>query len=139
MGQLQGVVGFLFDPTMKYVVLIKKTKPEAQKGLLNGVGGKIEPGELPEVAMRREFREETGLDITNWRPFAEMEDSYWKVHFFMAIDNRMMWVETQTEEEVVVVDVKRVPEFQTIKNLKWLLPLCFDNSINYCKISLNNE
>jgi 8-oxo-dGTP diphosphatase len=44
-GPTQYVLGFLFDPSQKDVVLIKKLKPEWQKGKLNGVGGKIEEGE----------------------------------------------------------------------------------------------
>ena len=31
-----------------------------------GVGGKFEPGESPEECMLREFREETGLTLTQW-------------------------------------------------------------------------
>ncbi|WP_284643677.1 NUDIX hydrolase [Paenibacillus silviterrae] len=31
-------------------------------GIWNGVGGKLEPGETPEESMRREIREETGLE-----------------------------------------------------------------------------
>lgn len=43
------------------VLLIEKQRPEWQKGRLNGVGGKIEPGEADSSAMIREFAEETGL------------------------------------------------------------------------------
>ena len=57
------VVGFLFNPDMTEVVLIKKNRPDWQKGLLNGVGGKIESGEDPITAMIREFKEETGIKL----------------------------------------------------------------------------
>ena len=63
------VVGFLFNPDMTEVVLIKKNRPDWQKGLLNGVGGKIESGEDPITAMIREFKEETGVEIYNWNLF----------------------------------------------------------------------
>src|SRR5690349_13991679 len=39
-------LGFLFDGTGR-VVLIRKRRPAWQAGLLNGVGGKVEPGEAP--------------------------------------------------------------------------------------------
>ncbi len=44
------VAGFLFDESRERVVLIKKQKPEWQSGRLNGVGGKIEPGELGDMS-----------------------------------------------------------------------------------------
>lgn len=46
------------------VLMIHRTK-EPNKGKWNGVGGKIEPGEPPMEACRREIREETGLRVKN--------------------------------------------------------------------------
>ena len=46
-------------------------------GLYNGVGGKIEPGELPLMSMIREFTEETGLTHFNWTiNHEEHDDKY---------------------------------------------------------------
>jgi 8-oxo-dGTP diphosphatase len=55
------VAGFLFDSKRENVVLIRKNKPEWQADKLNGVGGKIEDGEVPAAAMFREFTEEDRL------------------------------------------------------------------------------
>lgn len=64
------VLGFLFNVSNQSVLLVKKNKPEFQKGLLNGIGGKIEEGETPLEAMKREFREETGIsDELDWSHF----------------------------------------------------------------------
>lgn len=43
------VAGFLFGPMPRhnYVALIRKNKPDWQKGKLNGIGGKVEAGETP--------------------------------------------------------------------------------------------
>lgn len=38
------VCGFLFDRSFENVLLIRKNRPEKQKGRLNGVGGKVEEG-----------------------------------------------------------------------------------------------
>ena len=56
------VVGFMFSVLKSSVVLIKKERPKWQEGKLNGVGGKVEKGESPFDAMKREFLEETGLE-----------------------------------------------------------------------------
>ena len=64
------VVGFLFSPKHDWVVLIEKLRPKWQVGLLNGVGGHIESGELSYKAMVREFHEEAGVPDTKWRQFA---------------------------------------------------------------------
>ena len=57
------VCGFLFSPDRSRVLLIRKRRPAWQAGRLNGVGGKVEAGEALYHAMRREFREEAGLDL----------------------------------------------------------------------------
>lgn len=44
-----------------------KKKEDVNKGKWIGVGGKIEAGEAPEEAMRREVQEETGLRISHCR------------------------------------------------------------------------
>ena len=41
------VTGFLFSSDRDRVVLIEKLSPAWQRGLFNGVGGKIEANELP--------------------------------------------------------------------------------------------
>ena len=56
------VVGFCFDPSLHHVVLVRKNRPEWQKGRLNGVGGHIEESDPDaKYAMDREFGEETGV------------------------------------------------------------------------------
>lgn len=54
-------VCLLFTPDLQQVLLQVKKKTDFA-GLLNGVGGKLEPGETPEQCARREIFEETGLD-----------------------------------------------------------------------------
>ena len=43
------------------ILLVKKDRPDWQKGRLNLVGGHIEEGETPEQAALRELQEESGL------------------------------------------------------------------------------
>lgn len=45
------------------VLMLRRNKPPNQ-GSWNGVGGHIEPGELPRASVLREVREETGLRLT---------------------------------------------------------------------------
>ncbi len=59
------VVAFLFNQDMNKVWLIRKQKPEWQKGCLNGIGGKIEEGETAMAAMIRELKEESGGEFTS--------------------------------------------------------------------------
>ena len=80
------VVGFVF--CQEAVLLIRKARPKWQAGKLNGVGGKIEPGELPLAAMVRECREESGLEIPphawNTLGIVEAANKDWQVTFFSA-------------------------------------------------------
>lgn len=94
------VAGFLFSPDFENVVLIEKNKPAWQKGKYNGIGGKIEEGETPGEAMRREFEEEAGLSIDDWLYLCKIGTSEYEVIFFYATsqdwDNHL----SCTDEEV---------------------------------------
>lgn len=65
------VLGLVFHSNRKQIALILKTHPPSQNGLLNGIGGKVESGESDISAMRREFLEETGVNINDWQYFSE--------------------------------------------------------------------
>jgi len=131
------VVGFLFDHRLvadrPYVCLIKKTHPAWQKGKLNGVGGHIEEGESANDAMRREFREEAGLDISKWKHFATLELSgEFICNFFcsdMPNDADAPEPISVTDEKITWEEVYDLPE-NVISNLRWLIPLALDSSVD---------
>jgi 8-oxo-dGTP pyrophosphatase MutT (NUDIX family) len=97
------VVGFLFSPDYKKVVLIRKNRPAFCAGKLNGPGGHVEPGESPQDAMPREFHEETEKWVRNWRPVVSMEFPHLIVHFFATVGSGD--VGSPTEEPVAWYDV----------------------------------
>ncbi|MGE0412002.1 MAG: NUDIX hydrolase [Verrucomicrobiales bacterium] len=124
------VLGFLFSPDRQRVALIRKAKPDWQKGLLNGIGGKVEFGEDDFQAMAREFREETGYQKKiDWRNYCAMEGIGWEVSCFVALGD-VDALATADEEEPV--EVRRVEELHpgckgTIENLPWLIALALDS------------
>lgn len=98
---IEYVLGFAFIGTE--VILIQKTKPEFQKGKLNGVGGKIEVNESPASAMVREFEEETSVKTHpgSWVLFAVMRFYEAKVHCFTsALPGFNAAIRTTTEEKI---------------------------------------
>jgi len=122
------VCGFLFNMEMTKVVLIKKNRPDWQKGKLNGVGGHIEEGEYSFSAMVREFKEETGLLIENWKDFCNMtaEDNRFEVHFYYSTYKNIEEVKTITDEEIKIVNIDDLFVLPVIDNLRWLIPMCLD-------------
>lgn len=126
------VLGFAFNADHDYVVLIRKNKPEWQKGNLNGVGGKIEPEETPPAAMAREFKEETGLitDSTDWKEVGKMSGEGWECFVFTMTDDSLMEAKTMEDEEVSVFPVQEIIEgkYDMISNVPFLIELCRDNT-----------
>lgn len=144
------VVGFLVDPETDSVLLIRKKRPAWMAGLLNGIGGKVEEGETPEEAMRREFFEEAGAIVSDWRHLVSMSavtvedrsggitDNAGWIHFYAAswpLEVLTSCV-AQTDETLEVYDVGDLISVQhplretwwlrsraMVPNLRWLLPL----------------
>jgi len=121
------VVGFMFIEPYSYesqILLIKKKRPEWQKGKLNGIGGHIEKDEMAEDAMIREFEEETGFktDKKDWRRFCSVRGikREYIVFFYVYI------VKEKDREEVEFYYVATLDHYDLIPNLKWLIPLALD-------------
>lgn len=119
------VAGFLFSPDLKRVALIRKNKPEWQKGKLNGIGGKVEI-ETPYDAMVREFQEETGAATCGWNSFASLERADFCVAFFHLTGDYEL--RTTTGEAVGWYPVAKLDKLAVIPNLRWLIPLALDCS-----------
>ena len=67
--------GAVFDDRQR--VLICRRPPHVhQGGLWEFPGGKLEPGETIESALRRELREETGIDVISARPLIRVHHAY---------------------------------------------------------------
>jgi 8-oxo-dGTP diphosphatase len=117
------VAGFLIDETGR-VALVRKARPQWQAGKLNAIGGKVEPGESAPAAMRREFHEETGVEIDDWEHFATVSFEKGVVDFFRSFvpAGVLDQVRTVTDEPIEVHPSMPVPK-DALPNLAWLLPL----------------
>ena len=64
-------LGVIFSNDLDKVYLLRKDHPEFQAGKLNGVGGKLEPGETYAACMAREGKEE-GAYSGDWTHLGRM-------------------------------------------------------------------
>lgn len=118
---IEYVAGFMFDADK--VALVLKNRPTWQAGKMNGIGGHIEPGEAPEEAMKREFREETGYkEKVYWHKFAELSGDDWKVYFFWSLGDHSV-LKTTTDEKIVSIPCDTINHMNCIPNLQWLVPM----------------
>lgn len=128
------VVGFAFSETAGSVLLINKLRPEWQRGLLNGIGGKIEEGETSLGAMHRECEEETGLSL-NWLHKGVMQGKSSAVEGYTADDGHTfqcyiyyayspdIFSFKQIEDEVLgIYNPQRIDHLLVVENLKFLIP-----------------
>lgn len=119
------VLGFLFNSDRTQVKLIRKLRPDWQYNRLNGIGGKIEPGETAVLAMEREFLEEAGVVTVGWKKFAYMASLDWQCSVFsLADDNYFREAYSKTDEVLEDIKVNELlSRSDCISNLHWLIPL----------------
>ena len=65
----------VLDPYQR-VLICRRPLQVHQGGLWEFPGGKLEPGETVESALRRELREETGIDVISARPLIRVQHDY---------------------------------------------------------------
>ena len=123
------VCGFLFCRSQ--VLLLRKRKPDWQAGLLNGVGGKRNPGEWASAAMAREWMEESHGCVVPliWERFCVEWQPGAKVDYFRATCDEWPAVPSCNDvgerfESHGVDDVSG--SLLVVGNLRWLIPLARD-------------
>lgn len=136
------VLGFLMDGDEDQVLLVHKTSPRWQRGLLNGVGGKMEPGGTPLTAMEREWAEETGADPVRWRHFGSLtgdldpggDPDPWVVYCYRArVEEDILDVVTREQNDagefLLVLPIYGIlrDRLEIVPNLRWLLPMAMES------------
>ncbi len=76
----------LVDPDGR-VLLAQRPEGKSMAGLWEFPGGKVAPGETPEVALIRELKEELGIDVTAacLAPFTFASHRYERFHLLMPL------------------------------------------------------
>lgn len=112
------VLGIINDG--KRTLLIKKNRPEWQKGFYNAIGGKIEPNETPLEAIKRETEEECGLVISNWiKATKEVHFNGGVIYIFKALisPEEIIKFKSITDEEVNIFNKKELDNINIIDDL----------------------
>jgi 8-oxo-dGTP pyrophosphatase MutT (NUDIX family) len=119
------VLGFMFNLAGDCVVLMEKKRPAFQIGMRNGVGGKVNEGETPEVAMARECLEEIGVSTSwdDWRHVATLASAgHYEVEVFACRTEAWKTARQMTDEGVCLVPAERPGK--VVSDCRWLIPLC---------------
>ncbi len=113
------------------VLLARRPEGKAMAGLWEFPGGKLNPGETPEVALIRELKEEIGIDVTAacLAPFAFASHTYEKFHLLMPLFICRRWKGTPTPREkqtLTWVRASKLTEYDMPPADKPLIPLLRD-------------
>lgn len=139
------VVGFLFDSNANVLLQLQNPSKKYTGGKLNGIGGKVEIGETPNGAMRREALEEANFTLPGekrWQQFHyERHPSGNELYFYTAkIDTALTsemfrpeiaekdgMLDCSQTEPLFVFDAEAVcfeeQRFPIVPNLMYLLPM----------------
>jgi ADP-ribose pyrophosphatase YjhB (NUDIX family) len=119
-------IGIIFTPSFEHVMLIKKARPEWQKGKYNFPGGHTESDESPWDCIVREIQEETFCKTTkqDWLHIGQLENPgvYIVDIFTMTMDiNKLTGESTKTDEPCNWLPVNNLPK-DILPNLCFLIP-----------------
>jgi 8-oxo-dGTP diphosphatase len=128
-------LGYVFSPDGRRVLLIhRNANPnDLHLGKYNGLGGKLDPTEDVVAGMRRELREESGLECerlelrgtVSWPGFgAKGED--WFGFIFRVTEFSGTLIDRNPEGELRWIEVDRVFDLPLWEGDRHFLPLVFD-------------
>ena len=120
-----------FPVTDEQILLIEK-KRGVGAGLYNGPGGKVEPGEQPGEAARREVREEIGTAVPDLAKYGELSfemggDPFMHVHVYRA-PGVVGAPEETPEARPEWFDLEAIPYDQMWPDDRYWLPLLLDGT-----------
>ncbi|MCT7546105.1 NUDIX hydrolase [Aliarcobacter cryaerophilus] len=104
------VVGIITDN--KEILLLKKNNPDWQKGLYNGIGGKVELNTTPLETIRKKCQEELGVNISNWIELdSEISSSGIEIVYFLTTLNEgeIKKLQSQTDERAELFSINNLP------------------------------
>jgi ADP-ribose pyrophosphatase len=107
------VVGVLPD---KKILLTRDEQPDREP-VLTPAGGRIEDGETPEQAAKREFLEETGYAIGTlapWHTYHPFHKIAWRVHAFIGQDLQKRGQPQQSPGEKIELQTYTFDEFLSL-------------------------
>lgn len=154
-------LGFIFNPAKTEVLLLEKSPDSRQfPNMLNGIGGGVEPGETPLMAMERETMEETGItpvwideeggiggtqtiqELT-WREFAVLQGTWGWLHCFtatmpVAFDQVKLTAHATDEGILVSLSLgflaQREYRQKLVPNARYLIPMALDKDAPVARI-----
>ncbi len=105
----------LVDPDNR-VLITRRPPGRPMAGLWEFPGGKVEPGETPEAALRRELREELGIDVcpTCLSPLTFASHAYESFHLLMPLYLCRQWdgtVHAHEGQEIAWVRPSRLSRY----------------------------
>lgn len=130
-----GTLGYILSPDRRKVLLVHRNARahDDQLGKYNGLGGKMEPGEDVASCMKREIREEAGLEVTsmalrgtiNWTGFGPKGEDWLGFVFRIDAFTGTPW-ERNEEGDLSWIEVARMMELPMWEGDRHFLPLVFD-------------
>jgi 8-oxo-dGTP diphosphatase len=131
-----GTLGYIMSPDRSQTLLIHRNAREEDQhlGKYNGLGGKMDPKEDVVTCMRREIREEAGIECEemvlrgtiNWTNFGPNGEDW--LGFVFRIDRFTGTpLERNPEGELVWHPVARIKELPMWEGDRHFLPLVFDD------------
>lgn len=104
------VVGIITDN--EEILLLKKNNLDWQKGLYNGIGGKVELNTTPLETIIKKCQEELGVNISNWIELdSEISSSGIEIVYFLTTLNEgeIKKLQSQTDERAELFSINNLP------------------------------
>ena len=130
-------LGYILSPDGRRVLLVHRNKRagDTHHGKYNGLGGKLEAGEEVVACLRREVREESGLECEqiqlrgtiNWPGFGKGGEDWFGFIFLVERFAGEAWREN-ADGVLEWVEVERVPDLPLWEGDRYFLPLVFDRT-----------